>query len=282
MKTAVRDLMTGVVAISGIVVFAILLMRFGELSNVGTNYAHIRLAVPSAKGLSQIAPVSLNGVKIGDVTSIDIDPQRDGLAIISLRYDKDVRIPTDFLVAMDSALIGQSGLDITIPVGRDSTDVSYVEGEDEVYERTIAALTDQLAEPISRVQAASDAFVELAETYTELGESLNSLTTDAKASLAEFDETNRSLRTEMARLGDATERTSEELAGTLRTLDSTLGETQTMMATINAGEGSVGLLLNDPEFYHSLTTSAERLERAMFEVELLIQKIRDEGLGVGF
>ena len=282
MKTGVRDLMTGVVAISGIVVFVTLLMRFGELTNVGTDFARIRIACPSAKGLSQIAPVSLNGVKIGDVTGIEIDPERDGLAVISIRYDRDVRIPSDFTLAMDAALIGQSGLDLRIPAGRTEPAAGYVQGDGETYEREIVALGDQLAEPLAKLEEATDAFIGLADAYADLGASLQSLSEDARTSLAEFDETNTVLRAEVTRLGESVASTSAELNGTLRTIDSTLGEAKTALATMNSGEGSLGLLLNDAQLYNNLATGAERLERAMFEVELLLQKIREEGLGLGF
>ena len=48
------------------------------------------------------------------------------------------------------------------------------------------------------------------------------------------------------------------------------------------GDGTVGLLLRNPDLYNSLADSAKRLEATLRKVELLLEKIREEGLGVSF
>lgn len=52
------------------------------------------------------------------------------------------------------------------------------------------------------------------------------------------------------------------------------------VAKINDGEGTVGMLLNNPDLYNSLTDAARRLEKALTEAQLLIEKYRKEGIPI--
>jgi hypothetical protein len=40
--------------------------------------------------------------------------------------------------------------------------------------------------------------------------------------------------------------------------------------------------MNDPELFNNLTDASRRLELTMRDLQLLIRKIRDEGLGISF
>jgi ABC-type transporter Mla subunit MlaD len=46
------------------------------------------------------------------------------------------------------------------------------------------------------------------------------------------------------------------------------------------GEGTLGMLIANPDLYTSLTDAAVRLEQALREAQLLIQKLREEGVNI--
>ena len=48
------------------------------------------------------------------------------------------------------------------------------------------------------------------------------------------------------------------------------------------GDGTVALMLNEPDLYRSLDDAARRLEQALREVTLFIEKVKAEGLPVNF
>lgn len=48
------------------------------------------------------------------------------------------------------------------------------------------------------------------------------------------------------------------------------------------GDGTIGRLLRDPDLHESLRESARQLETALRRASLLLEKIREEGLGVSF
>ncbi len=55
-----------------------------------------------------------------------------------------------------------------------------------------------------------------------------------------------------------------------------------LLATAQAGEGTVGKMLSDPALYNNLNDSAQRLQKALDEARLLIEKWKSEGLPVQF
>lgn len=61
-------------------------------------------------------------------------------------------------------------------------------------------------------------------------------------------------------------------------LASTLEEVRRVAYLARAGQGSIALMLNSPDLYLSLTDAAMRLERALTDLQLLVQKIRAEGV----
>ena len=50
------------------------------------------------------------------------------------------------------------------------------------------------------------------------------------------------------------------------------------MSGINRGEGTVGQLARNPELYNSVKDAADRLEMALRELQLRVQKYKDEGI----
>lgn len=65
-------------------------------------------------------------------------------------------------------------------------------------------------------------------------------------------------------------------------LAATLEEVRRLTRLASEGRGTVAQLLNNPDLYNALTDAAIRLERALIEAQLLMQKINAEGLPLRF
>ena len=80
--------------------------------------------------------------------------------------------------------------------------------------------------------------------------------------------------TDLNRLTAAALPVTEEMSLTLERL--------TELLTLAAqGDGTIGQLISNPDLYQSLEEAARRLESTLENFELLLQKIRDEGLVIG-
>lgn len=65
-------------------------------------------------------------------------------------------------------------------------------------------------------------------------------------------------------------------------LNEALTEIRAVAGRVNQGEGTLGQLLNNPDLYRSLNDAALRLETALREAQLLLEKYRKEGVPIQF
>ncbi|MCG8510359.1 MAG: hypothetical protein MI741_14120, partial [Rhodospirillales bacterium] len=57
---------------------------------------------------------------------------------------------------------------------------------------------------------------------------------------------------------------------------------QNLVNQMSEGEGTVGKLVKDPKLYDNLNDAAERLNTALDEIRLLVEKWKKEGLPIQF
>lgn len=69
---------------------------------------------------------------------------------------------------------------------------------------------------------------------------------------------------------------------TLATVEAAVEEIRVAAARVNAGEGTLGQLAANPDLYRSLENAARRLETALLEAQLLIEKWKAEGVPIQF
>jgi phospholipid/cholesterol/gamma-HCH transport system substrate-binding protein len=80
------------------------------------------------------------------------------------------------------------------------------------------------------------------------------------------------------RIQTDSESVSKHLAPVLDELASTLEEVHDLTARATQGQGTIAQLLNNPDLYMSLNDAAIRLERTLRDVQLLVEKVKGEGL----
>lgn len=78
---------------------------------------------------------------------------------------------------------------------------------------------------------------------------------------------------------DATELKASALP-VLARAEAALDQLNQVLVAARTGDGTVGKLMKDPALYEGLTDAAKRLDDALAKVNLLLDKIRAEGIGV--
>ncbi len=111
------------------------------------------------------------------------------------------------------------------------------------------------------------------------------LRTDAKSAVWKANQLIEQASAAMEAVADAAkgiEGQATTLAGDLRPvierMRQTLEHVQSISEKVDAGDGTVGQLVNNPDLYRSLEDAGKRLASTLAELELLVQKVRDEGL----
>ncbi|MEC9373175.1 MAG: MlaD family protein [Planctomycetota bacterium] len=105
---------------------------------------------------------------------------------------------------------------------------------------------------------------------------------DASLALEQWTQTAQTIEARADQLGDSFENLAREVQRSADSVAVTVEEVRRMAASINEGEGSLALLLNDPALYRNLNDAAERLEIVLTEAQLFLEKVQAEGIPLNF
>lgn len=108
----------------------------------------------------------------------------------------------------------------------------------------------------------------------------------AVEAIDEFSALAVSVRGDVGRVADTIDAQAREIgAAVLPVADEAsqlLGRLAAVAALAAEGEGTVGRLLRNPDLHESLVDAAQRLQIVLQQLELLLRKIREEGVAVSF
>ncbi|MEX0771321.1 MAG: MlaD family protein [Balneolaceae bacterium] len=230
-------------------------------------------------GLSSGSVIYMNGVKIGSVRRISLQP--DNTVQVVMAIELDVQIPKGSIAHLTSiGLI--DGKAIVIERGDSNEYVTYggeIEGryEDTMME-TLAEKGQELGDNISDSFTELNRFLfQLNETLDEdsknnFGESLrhvesvtrslsevlesrqqdlNQTLSSANRVMSQLDTLATDSRPRVDSLLTNLDQTIQELNKRSMELDQTLDQLNRILTKINDGEGTLGLLVNDPSLYHN-------------------------------
>ncbi len=179
-RAVVRDFLTGAVSLAGLAGLVVTLMMFGEFAGVGKKRYEIGAYVANAGGLSDSSPVTLNGVRIGQVARVDV--RRDGTpgAKLTLKLAEDASIPRKAAAMIDKGLFGDAGLEFTVAtdLSADARADVIKPGETVDLGAPVSALeriTKLVEQPLSRLADSMGNVDELTRTYQQVGDHLNDL-----------------------------------------------------------------------------------------------------------
>jgi phospholipid/cholesterol/gamma-HCH transport system substrate-binding protein len=142
------------------------------------------------------------------------------------------------------------------------------------------AIRGDIRASISTGRTAVEEAALAAETYRKLGERFTGLQDDAESLLIDLSAT-----------ADATRKTAEQaeadLADVSRQLQARLEQLDTMLATgnkllnrVESGQGTIGLLLNDPRVYEALYDDLLIVEDLLLTAQRLLEQFEEEGIKI--
>jgi len=121
----------------------------------------------------------------------------------------------------------------------------------------------------------------LYNSIKENSDKISRLMADAQAAAKSIDDAAKSLDGKAERAVAAVETLGRDAKATLSRLDGALTDVGAIAGKINRGEGTAGQLVNNPDLYRSLNSAADRLDKALTDLQLLLQKFKAEGIKVG-
>jgi phospholipid/cholesterol/gamma-HCH transport system substrate-binding protein len=285
-----REIKTAILVIASILLF-IWGYSFLKGKDLFTNYKTFYVEYKSVEGLATSAPVTLNGLVIGKVSSITID-ENTGVLLVELQLKTDFPISKSSIASIyEPGFIGGKQIAI-IPNFEDKT--LAVDGQ-KLQGGVKLGLTDKVGDQLAPLQ---EKLEKLLGSTEKLISGLNNVLDqkgqqDLKLTLAELSKTieqfhkaSLSVNTlldanktqingvvtnfnkisgNFSKISDSLNKA--DLGKTVKNLNATLARVDGIMTGLESGKGSMGKLLNDEAFYQNIKSSTK-------ELELLLQDVR--------
>ena len=284
-----REIKTAVLVIISIVLF-IWGYSFLKGKNLFDNSNKLFVVYENVAGLATSAPVTLNGLTIGKVNSITINP--DGKLLVELHITTDFPISKSSIAEIyDSGLVGGR----QIAIKPNLLDKNYTVSGDYLQASSKLGLTDALAQQLEPLQAKiQELLVNADAMFTNVNDILDTQTrqnlknsiASLNITLSEFSVASKNINEllvenkskfnntlknvdkvtgNFAILSDSLAKAN--LGQTVKNLEKTLAKVDKIMAELEQGKGTMGKLIKDETMYTNFAKTSK-------ELELLLQDVR--------
>jgi phospholipid/cholesterol/gamma-HCH transport system substrate-binding protein len=249
------------------------------LSSDRTYYA----VYPKVDGLNVGAPVILNGIKVGQVKNLELQPENNNAIRASLELDKGIQLGDSTKAGLSGSLLGSKT--ITLLLGKNSKEFNGGEtlktttavSITDIVQARATVLLDTVNSTLSHINGFlnKDAQTNIQGTLVGARQSTEALQSLIAANQANINQITRNLAQMSAALNKSTVKLdriasnfsqlsdslkSAPVGPALRNLNSTLVEAQTSLkgvsTALNDKTGSLGKLINDTLLYNNLNATA--------------------------
>jgi len=277
-----KEIKVGLLAVVALVALAVgfnFLRGSNLLSSDRTYYA----VYPKVDGLNVGAPVILNGIKVGQVKNLELQPTDNNSIKASLELEKGITLGDSTKAGLSGSLLGSKT--ITLVLGRNSKE--FHGGETlktttavsitDIVQARATVLLDTVNSTLSHINGFlnKDAQTNIQGTLVGARQSTESLQRLIASNQANINEITRNLAHMSAALNKSTAKLDRiannftqlsdsiktaPIGPALRNLNSTLVEAQTSLkgvsTALNDKKGSLGKLINDTLLYNNLNATA--------------------------
>lgn len=253
----------------------------------------------NVQGLTPSASVQVRGKVVGNVSEIELQGKEKVKVII--KVDKSVKLPEgttaslfapDFMSGKALRLDLGNGTGIldskaTIPAQTELGPIDKVAAQidpvlasankvmyrlDSIMFSIQTMLNPEtqknLQQSVASMELTMRNFASLSTSLNKESAQLAGIIRNANTITANVANNSKNIDAVMNNLRLTTDQLSKaELDKTVKKLQLTLDETQTLMSKINRGEGSLGLMANDKQLYNNLSTSMSSLDRLLDDLK---------------
>lgn len=276
-------LWAGIRFLSGIDIFSRNIIYYASYENVS--------------GLQTAAPITIHGVKVGTIESITFDPSKGSDVKVALAVKRQYRLPVDTrAVIYDNGIMGGKAIKLDLGSSSEllkrgdqiisdsgSDMMSSIGNELGDLKGKLTVVADNLATALANINTLVEQNTDnLSGTISNLNSISASLDGVLKSERKNIEGIVTSLNGLAEMLDQNTERfdriignvdaVAEQLEqakvdSLIKAFTSTADNLSRMLASINAGEGSVGELMNDKELYDNLAAASGNLSALLADLK---------------
>ena len=245
-------------------------------------------------GLTQSAPVTLNGYKVGLVRSIEYEYDNPGHVLVELSLDRKLRLPQGTKAVIVSDLLGTSTIDLQMGASSELAEVgSKIEGVEGSglmdmvskemmptvlnvmpnIDSLLTALNKVAGDPalLAAVQRLDVIMANLEVSTKQLNRAMAAvpaLMDNASVTMANVN----TISSDLTQVSKALAAISEDLkemplSESVENISRITANLDSATAKLNSTNSSLGLLLNDPALYNNINNSAAHIDSILIDLK---------------
>lgn len=283
MKYFTKEVKIAVVAIVGLVVL-FLGMNFLKGLDLFSSDTRYYISFKDISGLSASSPIYADGYKVGVVRSIDYDYAQSKDIVVSVDINKDMRIPKGSSAEIVSDLMGNVKINLLLAnnprerVNEGETIVGDINDGAMGQMKDLIPVVQQMLPKLDSILTSVNALLadpsianslHNVETITgnltvssrELNTMLGNLNRSMPGLLAKADKVMDNANNVTAKLGNV------DVEGTMNKVNATLDNVQAFTEQLNNNQGSLGLLMRDPNLYYNLNSTVKSADSLLIDLK---------------
>ena len=283
MSKFTKEMQIGLVAIVGIVVLYFGLQFLRGLT-VFSSDSRYYVKFDNISGLSASSPVYANGFRIGVVEDIIYDYQHQDQIVASVGLNKEMRLPKGSSAQIVSDLLGNIKLELVLGpnpadllapgdtimggiqsgmMGAAANMMPQIQAMLPKLDSILVSVNQLLADPALKNSLHN--IDEITANLTTTSNELNTLTISLNRQMPSMLQNADGV---LANANDFTRNLNElDLANTMAKVNNTLQNVEQMTAKLNSNDGTLGLLMRDPDLYNNLNSTMMHADSLVIDLK---------------
>jgi phospholipid/cholesterol/gamma-HCH transport system substrate-binding protein len=248
-------------------------------------------------GLMVSNQVMVNGIEVGKVKKVELQPTKSNKILVTLRLSQDIVIPDKTVAVLsDGALLGGKIIRLRLEGKGNLAEDSFLKGETEV---GVTALLKERAIPvIANADSLLVSFRQIStkfdhtgtylntllktsnETVSNINGSVNGIVADNRANIAQISsnmktlstdliETEKQLRPLLTKFNSVADSLNAlQLGKTLKEVDATVVSLKKIVQGLERGEGTAGKLIKNDSLYLGINRTIVDLDKLLLDFRL--------------
>ncbi len=248
-------------------------------------------------GLMVSNQVMVNGIEVGKVKKVEIQPNKANKILVTLRFSQDIVIPDKTVAVLsDGALLGGKIIRLRLEGKGNLPEDSFLKGETEVgvtsllKERAIPVIANadsllvsfrQISNKFDHTGTYLNTLLKTSnEAVANINGSVNGIVTDNRANVAQISanmkilsadlmETEKQLRPLLTKFNTVADSLNAlKIGKTLKEVDATVVSLKKIVQGLERGEGTAGKLIKNDSLYLGLNKTLLDLDKLLLDFRL--------------
>ena len=302
MSIVKKEIKIGLLTIAALLIlgWGVNFLKGHNVLKAGTTYYGV---YGNVSGMNEACPIFYRGLKIGSVKNIELDPVNDDKLLVTFNITKDIEFPKNSVARIYSLdLMGTKGVEIVKGNSQEmlmqyDTIKTYVVGD---LKDQIGIEMLPLKDKMEKLMVNFDSLIidinklfigdnmdnlengmkmlnrtlantanmtgYLAKSFSDGGE-YHTIMKRIDSILISLNKQTPYLDTTFTNIAEFSKGLNKvELSATLQELNNSLKQTSELLAGLNSGDGSMGMLLKDEQLYYNLVDASANLNRLLMDV----------------